>query len=213
MCASVVTPLTVGSPAPWFSLPSVQGEQVDLAALQGRQRIILWFSRGFQCPLCRSNMSRLGTGYDLLASHDASLVQIAPNLLESALAFFGQETPPFPFVCDPDKRLFAQYGLGDRGVVEATRSTVVSLAHARQVGETVETARAMWLDTGNRSFLRRLHHHLLTAMDQGLFVLDMEGIVRYRALLGPIEPVPEAGELLDLVERLAPRPSARQTGR
>lgn len=205
-------PLTVGSPAPWFALPSVQGGQVDLAAYHGQQRVVLWFSRGFQCPLCRENMDRLASRYEELSDSDVRLIQIAPNLLESAVSFFGEETPPFPFVCDPDKRLFAQYGLGDRGVVEAARSTVVSLAHASQVGEAGETARAMWLDAGNRHFLRRLHHHLLTAMDQGLFILDLDGVVRYRAVLGPIDPVPDAGTLLDLAERLAPRPVAGKKG-
>ena len=54
----------------------------------------------------------------------AEVIQIAPNLLESARTFFRDAASPFPFVCDPDKRLYAVYGLGDLGALTATRTAL-----------------------------------------------------------------------------------------
>jgi hypothetical protein len=53
---TIVTPtppgVAIGQPAPRFSLTSLQGATVDLADYQGRQNVVVWFSRGFTCPFC-----------------------------------------------------------------------------------------------------------------------------------------------------------------
>ena len=100
------------------------------------------------------------SNYDALQSAEAEVIQVAPNLLESARRYFGRSPLPFPFVCDPDKRLFAVYGLGDRGVLEATRTAVVSFAHAFTHGDSVNQTRGAFFDVMNRNFVRRLHHLL-----------------------------------------------------
>jgi putative peptide zinc metalloprotease protein len=45
--------LDIGGSAPEFSLKTVQGASVDLASFRRRQRVLVWFSRGFTCPFCR----------------------------------------------------------------------------------------------------------------------------------------------------------------
>ncbi|HJR04261.1 MAG TPA: redoxin domain-containing protein [Methylomirabilota bacterium] len=133
---SVFEPAAVGRPAPLFSLTSVQSEPVELAAYRGRRNVVVWFSRGFTCPFCRMYMDGMRDGYELLQAADAEIILVAPNLLQSARIFFGHSPTPYPFVCDPDKRLFAVYGLGDRGALEATRSAVVSFSCAFTHGDT-----------------------------------------------------------------------------
>jgi len=134
--ASVPEPPAVGEPAPLFNLTSVQGGPVELAAYRGRRNVVVWFSRGFTCPFCRVYMDGMREGYELLQAADAEIIQVGPNLLQSARIFFGHSPTPYPFVCDPDKRLFAVYGLGDRGALEATRSAVVSFSYAFTHGDT-----------------------------------------------------------------------------
>ena len=112
---SVALQTGIGEAAPQFTLPSVQGGTVDLAAYRGRRNVIIWFSRGFTCPFCRSYMEGIIEGYESLRGTETEVIQVAPNLLESARRFFGLAGVPYPFVCDPDKRLYAVYGLGDRG--------------------------------------------------------------------------------------------------
>jgi len=190
--------LAVGEPAPVFSLPSLNGALVDLASYRGRSNVVVWFSRGFTCPFCRVYTDGVRAGYDALRAADTEVIQIAPNLLESARRYFGASALPYPFVCDPDKRLYAVYGLGDLRALEATRTAVVSFAHAFTHGDTVNQIRGAWLDVMNRNFLRRLHHHAMTAQEQGIFLVDKEGVIRHLAVVGPIDPVPDGGQLADL---------------
>jgi peroxiredoxin len=185
----------VGQLAPAFSLPSLRGAGVDLAAYRGRRNVVVWFSRGFTCPFCRVYTDGMRAGYAALRAADTEIIQVAPNLLESARRFFAQAPLPFPFVCDPDKRLYAVYGLGDVGALEATKTAVVSFAHAFTHGDTTNQIRGAWVDVMNRNFVRRLHHHAMTAQEQGMFLIDKEGIIRSVTVVGPIDPVPGGAEL------------------
>ena len=194
-------PLAVGDLAPLFGLRSVQGPTVDLAAYRGRRNVVLWFSRGFTCPFCRAYMEGISSGYEDLRALDTEVIQVAPNLLESARTFFRDAASPFPFVCDPDKRLYAVYGLGDRGALVATRTALVSFSHAFTHGDAGPQVRGAWLDVMNRNFLRRLHHHAMTAVEQGVFLVDKRGRIRHISVVGPIDPVPTATRLAELVQR------------
>ena len=188
----------VGEVAPAFSLPSVRGPMVDLASYRERRNVVVWFSRGFTCPFCRIYTDGIRSSYEDLQSAETEVIQIAPNLLESARRYFGPSPLPFPFVCDPDKRLFAVYGLGDRGVLEATRTAVVSFAHAFTHGDSINQTRGAFFDVMNRNFVRRLHHHAMTAHEQGMFLIDKQGVIRNVKVVGPIDPVPSGAELAEL---------------
>ncbi len=188
----------IGEMAPRFSLPSLSGVEVSLASYRGRSNVVVWFSRGFTCPFCRVYTDGVRAGYKALQAADTEVIQVAPNLLESARRYFGESILPFPFVCDPDKRLYAVYGLGDRRALEATRTAVVSFAHAFTHGDSVNQVRGAWLDVMNRNFLHRLHHHAMTAHEQGIFLIDKEGVIRHLTVVGPIDPVPGGADLADL---------------
>jgi peroxiredoxin len=189
---------SVGQLAPRFSLTSLSGAEVDLASYRGRSNVLIWFSRGFTCPFCRIYTDGVRAGYGALQDAETEVIQVAPNLLESARRYFGDEILPFPFVCDPDKRLYAVYGLGDRRALEATRTAVVSFAYAFTHGDSVNQIRGAWFDVMNRNFLRRLHHHAMTAHEQGIFLIDKEGVIRHLTVVGPIDPVPGGVQLAEL---------------
>jgi peroxiredoxin len=190
--------------APAFSLPSLRGSVVDLASYRGRRNVVVWFSRGFTCPFCRVYTDGMRTGYAALRAADTEIIQVAPNLLDSARRFFAQAPLPFPFVCDPDKRLYAVYGLGDVGALEATKTAVVSFAHAFTHGDTNNQIRGAWFDVMNRNFVRRLHHHAMTAQEQGMFLIDKEGIIRSVTVVGPIDPMPGGADLAAMARAHCP---------
>jgi len=192
--------------APVFALPSLRGVMVDLASYRGRRNVVVWFSRGFTCPFCRVYTDGMRAGYEALRTADTEIIQVAPNLLDSARRFFAQSPLPYPFVCDPDKRLYAVYGLGDVGALEATRTAVVSFAHAFTHGDTNNQIRGAWFDVVNRNFLRRLHHHAMTAQEQGMFLVDKDGVIRSVTVVGPIDPMPGGAELAELARQHCPAP-------
>ena len=191
-------PAAVGQPAPQFTLPSVQGPTIDLKSYHGRLSVIVWFSRGFTCPFCRGYMQGVIDGYQSLLAQATEVIQVTPNLLESARRFFRPEPVPYPVVCDPDKRLYAVYGLGDRGVLAATRTSVVSFSYSVTHGDGGAWVRGAWHDVMNRNFVRRLHHHATTALEQGLFLIDRAGTIQHRSIIGPLEPIPLGSELVEL---------------
>jgi peroxiredoxin len=199
LTTSVDNVIDVGDMAPEFTLPSLQGMQIALSSYRSKRHVVLWFSRGFTCNFCRNYMQSVIDAYPAMQAANIEVIQVSPNLLDSARSYFDAG-PPFPFVCDPDKRMYAVYGLGDRGVLEATRNMVISFTAplAESVRAEVETIRASWMDTVNRNFLRRLHHHALTAIDQGVFIIDKQGVVRYRQIVGTIEQILTGEEMLRL---------------
>ena len=200
----------MGDEAPPFALPSLRGTMVDLTAYRGKRNVVVWFSRGFTCPFCRAHTDGMRAGYPALQAADTEIIQVAPNLLDAARRFFGPSPLPFPFICDPDKRLYAVYGLGERGALEATKTAVVSFAHAFTHGDTTNQIRGAYFDVMNRNFLRRLHHHASSALDQGMFLVDRDGIVRHRTVMGPIDPMPGGAQLADLArQHCAEAPAAR----
>jgi putative peptide zinc metalloprotease protein len=166
--------------------------------------VVVWFSRGFTCPFCRVYTDGMRTSYAALRAADTEIIQVAPNLLDSARRFFAQAPLPFPFVCDPDKRLYAVYGLGDVGALEATKTAVVSFAHAFTHGDTNNQIRGAWFDVMNRNFVRRLHHHAMTAQEQGMFLIDKEGIIRSVTVVGPIDPMPGGADLAAMARAHCP---------
>jgi len=147
-------------------------------------------------------MTEFTLGYRKILDTGTELIQISPNLASSARKFFGSDLPAFPFVCDPDKRLYAVYGLGDRGALSAAKNAVVTLSTSVKRGETMQTIRGSYLDIANRNFFRRLHHHAATAVEHGLFLIDRRGIIRQKIIVGPIDPIPKVDEMLANVEAL-----------
>lgn len=197
-------PIQPGHEAPDFSLECLKGEPITLANSTNEKNLLLWFSRGFQCNFCRGHMQNFTEGYDLLQENNTHLVQIAPNLKTSAQRFFGEDYPRFPFICDPDKRLYAVYGLGDRGALSAPKNAIITFATAARTGELRKTAYGSWIDTVNRNFIRRLHHHALTAVEHGIFLINSGKIVQYHEVVGPIDPIPKVSDLLQVIQERCP---------
>jgi hypothetical protein len=82
--------------------------------------------------------------------------------------------------------------------MRAARPSSASRARLAQ-GDGGVWTRGAWLDVVNRNFVRRLHHHAMTALEQGVFVVDRDGVIRYVSIVGPIDPVPDGAQLTTLV--------------
>lgn len=191
--------IAVGVQAPVFTLESVQGSYLNLAAYRGKSNVLLWFSRGFTCPFCRAYMAQLQSSYRDFQASGTEILQISPNLLTKARDYFRTLQLVFPFLCDPEKRLYTTYGLVDRGPIDASKNILTTFGHAAVTGQFMETTRASALDTLNSSFFQRLQHHALTAVEQALFLIDQDGVVRWVKTLGPLENLPDNRTLLTTI--------------
>ncbi len=187
--------------APHFQAESVQGPVVSLSDYRGQKNVLVWFSRGFTCPFCRRYMAQLSPVYSRFQELDTEIMQVAPNLLSQARIFFKNYKLAFPFLCDPSKEIFTAYGLRDLGALQSAADTVVSFGTALAQGEFSQTVQASYTDTfaAGAQAPERLAHHALHEMQQGMFIVDRAGLIRYSRILGPLENIPGNEELLEAV--------------
>ncbi len=194
--------ITVGMPAPEIELESVQGSTVRLSDYRGRSNVVVWFSRGYNCPFCRRYMAQLDRAFEPFSAAHTQVLLIGPNVLRPARIYFQRQPLKFPFLCDPTKETYLRYGLRDLGAIEANVNTIRSFAYAYTHGDGVNTTRIVAGDTFTEGFLGRLQHHALTAMQQGMFIADRGGVIRYAYAFRPLDTIPPIEEILREVEKL-----------
>src|SRR5919197_1898334 len=103
--------IAVGQPAPSFRLPSGQGPVVGLDDYRGRGQVIVWFTKGMSCPFCRSQMSQLARGAERIRSLGAEVLQVTASPIERAAVYARSFKLPFPYLCDPEYRVYRARGL------------------------------------------------------------------------------------------------------
>ncbi len=112
-----------GSVAPDFTLPANVG-QVSLADYRGRQHVLLFFMRAFTCPVGMQHAARLAQLYDELQAAHTSVLVIGGGRREDAVHLQGHLHLPFPVLADPERSVYAAYGL-DRALHVIQRSATV----------------------------------------------------------------------------------------
>ncbi len=122
--------LQPGDPAPAFTLPTPDGDEVSLQSLRGR-KVVLYFYPAAMTPGCtteacdfRDNLGSLrGAGYTVLG--------ISPDDPQKLAQFREQEALTHPLLADRDHAVCEAYGawgeksVDDRTVTGVIRSTFV----------------------------------------------------------------------------------------
>lgn len=184
----------IGESARPFRLPCAQGGEIALDDFKGRQAVVLWFTKGMACSFCRQQMSQLARAYPRIREHNAEVLEVTTSTEARAAAYARRFTLPFPYLCDPDYRVFNAWGLMKRshGPVHYARTFVESVKAGVAPNDFGDFRPAL-------SELPRL----LADDDMGLFIVDRGGTVRYalagsythetgtRGLPGPDEVVRE----------------------
>ena len=107
----------VGSTAPDFSLPRVgDGDDVQLSDYQGKQPVVLAFTRIFTeklfCPYCYPHIQELKGRYQDIKDKGAELLMITSTDPVQSQQIVDQLSLPYPFLYDPDCLIFRRYGVG-----------------------------------------------------------------------------------------------------
>ena len=107
----------LGQPLPDFTLPDLQGNQVQLAALQGKVVFInIWAT---WCPPCVEEMPKIQRLYDQLHARGLEVLAISIDTLGAQVVgpFMQQHQLTFPAFLDPTSRIERLYRIG--GVPES----------------------------------------------------------------------------------------------
>lgn len=125
-----MTRLTVGEPAPAFTLTSDEGKQISLADYRGRH-LIIFFYPAAMTPGCTKEACDFRDSLTGLTEAGYDIVGISPDPVAKLTKFVEKEALTYPLLSDEDKSTLEAYGaygekkLYGKTVVGVIRSTIV----------------------------------------------------------------------------------------
>ena len=147
--------LSPGDPAPDFTLPDADGNQVALSSYRGR-RVIVYCYPAALTPGCTTQAVDFTEAAGDLAEAGLDIIGVSPDEPAKLLKFREQESLGITLVSDPDKAVLKAYGaygpkkLYGKEVVGVIRSTFIVDAEGR-----IENAAYNVKATGHVAKLRR----------------------------------------------------------
>jgi peroxiredoxin Q/BCP len=147
--------LSPGDPAPDFTLPDADGNDVSLADFKGR-KVVVYFYPAAMTPGCTTEACDFRDNLSSLKSSGYAVVGISPDPPAKLAKFRERDAVNFPLLSDPSKAALEAYGawgektMYGKKVTGVIRSTFV-------VGEDgrVELAQYNVKATGHVAKLRR----------------------------------------------------------
>lgn len=189
----------IGESARPFRLPAAQGGEIGLDDYKGRRSLVLWFTKGMACPFCRQQMSQLARAYPRFRELGAEVLEVTNSTPARAQFYAKQFTLPFPYLCDPDRRVRDAWGVEKRarGPMYYAQMFVAGMKMPPIPN-----------DFGQ---FKPAPAEMLPAMadeDMGVFVVDRAGVVRYAFATAymnakGVNAVPGPDELARELERCA----------
>jgi len=101
-------PLAVGEDAPEFTLRDQDGNPVSLAALRGKN-VVLVFYPADETTLCTKQLCEFRDNWELAKSKDAVVLGVNPGSEAKHARFSANHGFPFPLLADPGQRVGALY--------------------------------------------------------------------------------------------------------
>jgi thioredoxin-dependent peroxiredoxin len=101
-------PLPVGTPAPDWTLRDQDGSPVSLAALRGRNVVLVFYPRD-ETPTCRAQLCEFRDAWEQAGSKNTVVFGINPQGAASHAAFREKHQLPFPLLVDEGGRVCQAY--------------------------------------------------------------------------------------------------------
>jgi peroxiredoxin len=93
------------------TLHDVQGAVVDVASLASRERLVFVTVKATWCPVCRTQLQRLGRLLPHLRACGVTFVVLVPGANDAVAAIARETSFPYPFVAENAEVLAATAGL------------------------------------------------------------------------------------------------------
>lgn len=138
-----------GKPAPGFTLPDQDGNDVSLADYAGKHVIVYFYPRD-ETPGCTKEACGFRDLWGEIQAQGAVVLGVSPDSSASHRKFIDNHSLPFTLLADPDKKMMADYGawgektMYGRKTTGTIRSTVWVgpdgnvVKHWRRVGRAAE---------------------------------------------------------------------------
>ena len=118
-----------GRAAPAFTLPDAAGNRVSLEDFRGKDVIVYFYPRD-DTPGCTKEACGFRDRWPELRERGVVVLGVSPDDADSHRAFSRKHDLPFPLLCDPERKVMAEYGawgektLYGRKTIGVIRSTV-----------------------------------------------------------------------------------------
>jgi peroxiredoxin Q/BCP len=117
--------LSVGTPAPDFTLSDEKGNTITLSSFLGTQPVVLIFYPGDQTPVCTAQLCGIRDSYEDFIQAGATVFGINPGNATSHQKFSDKHNFPFPLLVDNESQTSKSYeamlfSLGTLAVVNRT---------------------------------------------------------------------------------------------
>ena len=155
--------------APLFNRTDIFKRQTDLESYRGKKVLIAFF-RHAGCPFCNLRVHSLTKIHQEMKEKGLEMIFFFESpekvLLRST---FHQEVSPIPLIADPEKKVYAEYGIESSGIISAKShlTTFVQTAykafktkvpiHGMKEGESINTIPAEFLVDEN-GMIKKLHY-------------------------------------------------------
>jgi thioredoxin-dependent peroxiredoxin len=123
-----MSPVSVGSPVPDFSLPDQHGNMFHLSSLVGKKNVVIYFYPKDSTPGCTREACGFQARHTLFEEHDAVVVGISADDAKSHEAFAERFGLTFPLLSDRDHRVRKLFGVstGIFGIAAGRETFVVN---------------------------------------------------------------------------------------
>ena len=102
--------VSVGDPAPSFSLPADDGSSLSLTDFTGR-RLVVYFYPKDDTPGCTTQACELRDDLPALSALDVSVVGVSPDSVASHVKFKTKFDLNFPLLSDPEHVMSESFGV------------------------------------------------------------------------------------------------------
>jgi peroxiredoxin len=176
----------VGDPAPDFTLPDHNGDEVSLSGLLRDGPVVLIFYRGEWCPYCNLQLRTFQARLEELAEYGAQLVAVSPQTPDHSLSMAARNELRFHVLSDVGAKVIDRYGLRyevdveTRDLLRAVGNDLV--AYNGEVGWTLPAAATL--------------------------VVSSSGYVRFASVRGDWTERTEPTEVLSVLAEMATREAA-----
>jgi thioredoxin-dependent peroxiredoxin len=101
--------LEVGQPAPSFTLPDQDGEEVSLDSLRGAPVVIYFYPKD-DTPGCTTQACAIRDQWAEFEEAGAVVLGVSPDDVDSHAKFAGKYDLPHRLLADPDRDMIQAYG-------------------------------------------------------------------------------------------------------
>jgi peroxiredoxin Q/BCP len=149
------TRLEPGDPAPSFTLPDADGQEVSLSSLRG-QRVIIYFYPAAMTPGCTKQACDFRDSRQDLSDAGYAVLGISPDSPAKLAKFRDRDGLTFPLLSDPDLAVLKAYGAyGEKMLYGKTTVGVIRSTFVIDADGKIERAYYAVKATGHVARLRK----------------------------------------------------------